>query len=569
MIRKTNQVMSVALLLAAIAPTAVHAATWGIEVWYQDTAPYDQNAPFCQTGAPCLGAPSVKVCLQGTSTCQTTISGGGTRIAFAGLAPSTDYTACLTDMPGWRLNSGSAGGAQVAATDCVTHNTGGSSDLTTAMYVQKQGALRVWKIHDDEYPVEGGPNSPTNPLDGWHMSVTTPALTGVTGSSDLPGRTTMTSYDIKADNGTNQYEICEELQPGWINRYACRGNCGEFEQYTTTTNGNLVCITITLLQSTNPDFTVFFGNQQVQELIPCAILGKSLVRIGEGSTITATPHSVCSNDALTTSAQVTVDTKVLARGNMSLGEGSKVGDEASMNGNLTTGQAVRIGDADGPDDVDVRSGGDINLLCGSGAEGICEYAGAISGCGDCGVEQVNAVPPIAQPFALPTCNAENLPGGPNISTSPASNAYTTGGSQGPLAAGDYGTVNFATNNQVEFTGGQYTFLSLKFNAQTKLKILAPTTVRVQNKLQFADGVKMELAAGVEVGEVVWLVDGAADAAEHRAGAKTVLYGTICGLDSTINIGGGAVVNGALIGNQVWLGADVMFTANPALSIFTP
>jgi hypothetical protein len=463
------------------------------------------------------------------------------------------------------LNAGSA--SAIAVDDyCVekTQPIAPSCDFTTAMYVQKEGALRAWKIQDDAYPMEGGPNSPTNPLNDWAMSVTDPALTGTTGAGGEPaGRTTMKSYDIKVGDGTNQYEICEELQTGWVNHYACRGTCGQYEQYPTTLSGNLVCMTIGLSKTANPDFTVFFGN----EPLPCAILGDDLVRIGDGSNIAADPSGVCSNGTLHTGAKVSVDTSLLARGDMTLGGGTAVGQDAFSNGSLSTGAKVSIGFDDALGDLDVDAGGDLSLGSGTQVEGECQYAGTLhtGTAAACGTVTPGATLPLPDPFVLPGCAVTPpQPYSPAIKTPAGSTAYY----DTPLQPGNYGTVSFGTGNQVAIEAGEYYFQSLKFGTNTEVEIRGPITVHVVDALRFANGVQEVLVGGVLPSEIIYLVDGAtAVDPEYHSGASTVLFGTFCGPDSTISFGNGTELTGAIIGKEVGLGAKVNFTADPAPSIF--
>lgn len=300
----------------------------------------------------------------------------------------------------------------------------------------------------------------------------------------------------------------------------------------------------------------------------CAILGDSWVVIGGNAKVEAGPSDVCTNGTLKTAAKVRIDTRLLAIGNVDLGSGTIIGSSVLTNGDLETGVQVQIGNADGPDDLDVDSGGDISFACGSGAEGICQYLGEISGCGGCGVETHDTDTPIAEAFALPACDASDLPGGEDIKTGAKSNEYTAEGGA-PLMEDDYGNVIFGSGNQVELAGGSYSFLSLKFGGQTQVLVQAPITVRVQDALRFADGVEIHLAEGVTPDEVVWLVDGAAEAeSEHKTGAKTVLNGTICGPNSTIVIGSGAEMTGAIFAKAVKLGPKVNFSFYPAPSVFS-
>jgi hypothetical protein len=298
----------------------------------------------------------------------------------------------------------------------------------------------------------------------------------------------------------------------------------------------------------------------------CAILGNDSVLIGGGAQISGSSSNVCSNGALKTAAAARVDASVFAIGDVQLGSGTIVGGDVLANGSITTGVQVQIGEANDPDDLDVDSGGSILLATGSGADGTCEYADTISGNGGCGVESYDPDPPFSEPFLLPTCDATNLLGGMDIKTGAKSDEYTGANA---LEPGDYGNVVFGSGNQVDLQEGEYTFKTLRFGAETKVKILGPITVRVQDDLRFANGVEMQLEDGeVTPDQVVWFVDGEAEAeAEHRSGAKTVLYGTFCGLGSTVAIGSGSDLTGTIVAQHVEVGPKVNFTFYPAPSVF--
>jgi hypothetical protein len=176
--------------------------------------------------------------------------------------------------------------------------------------------------------------------------------------------------------------------------------------------------------------------------------------------------------------------------------------------------------------------------------------------------------PLTEPFSLPTCDATGLPGGIDIRTAGGSRDYSNTGIVGPLPPGDYGHVAFGSGNLVEFEGGDYSFLSLQFGGNTAVEVLAPMTVRVQGELRFGSGVEMGLASGVEAPDIIFLVDGIANGDPvHQSGGNTVIYGTICGPQSSISIGSGSQVEGALIGKEIRFGGNVSFTARPAPSVF--
>jgi len=134
--------------------------TWGLEVWEQnDGGPYDQNAPFCQSGAPCTQPAGVKVCLDDSSSnCQTTTGSG--RVTFTGLDGGTTHTICLQDTPTYKTVSGSAGGPSIDER-CV-ERTVPHGDETTAMYVELAVAdLEVTVVNNSSTPVIAG-DSGTN-----------------------------------------------------------------------------------------------------------------------------------------------------------------------------------------------------------------------------------------------------------------------------------------------------------------------------------------------------------------------------------------------------------------------
>jgi hypothetical protein len=321
-----------------------------------------------------------------------------------------------------------------------------------------------------------------------------------------------------------------------------------------------------------PLATAFYVNILGGTPIPttpeCAILGQDVVKIGSGSSVTAYPSNVCSNGTLRTDADASVDASLLALGDMNLGAGTEVDRDAFTNGSLRTGAEVSIGFADDPLDLDVDAG--INLWLGTGTEveGECQYAdtgnlhaGTAAGCGAPPIQVPRPPYPIQNAFVLPECLVTPpAAGAPDIHTPAMSDAYYGN----PLTPGDYGTVSFGSNNRVAIEGGEYHFLSLKFGPKTKVEIRGPITVHVVDKLRFADGVQEILAGQVAAKDILYLVDGAADAdPEHRGGANTVLLGTFCGPDSTISFGNGTELTGAIIGKEVRLGASVDFTAEPA------
>ena len=301
--------------------------------------------------------------------------------------------------------------------------------------------------------------------------------------------------------------------------------------------------------------------------LQCAILGDQQVVIRAGSIVTADPSNVCSNGPLRTGGKVKVDSSLLALGNMELGEGTEVAKDAFTNGSLKAGAMVggkvSIGFADGPGDLDVKVGGNVMLLGGTQVEGVCEYAGTlITGPGvGCGTATQDSDPPFANPFPLPEC-AVTAPAAdaPDIKTPPKSTQYC----DAPLQPGDYGNVSFGASNCVAIEAGEYHFQSLLFGPNTEVRILGPITLHVVDALRFADGVREVLAGQVEPKQVLYLVDGATGVdPEHRGGASTVLFGTICGPGSRISIGDGSELTGGVIGKQVTIGAQVRFTADPA------
>ena len=294
----------------------------------------------------------------------------------------------------------------------------------------------------------------------------------------------------------------------------------------------------------------------------CAILGEERVDLRGGSDVVAAPSNVCSNGTLRTGAQVNVDTSLLALGDMQLGDGTEVGNDAFMNGNLKTGARVYIGFADGPDDVDVDAGGDVTMLGGTQVEGECQYGlGIFQGpSADCGTVVFDTDVPFDEPFVLPECAV--TPPNPqafNIKTGVRQTAffYT------PLSPGDYGNVSFGPGNKVALEAGEYHFQSLYFGPNTEIEILGPITVHVMDSLRFANGVKQTLV-GVEPSEILYLLDGAVTADPlHKGGASTTLYGTLCGPGSRIVIGDGSELTGAIIAKEAVLGAKVRFIADPA------
>ena len=301
---------------------------------------------------------------------------------------------------------------------------------------------------------------------------------------------------------------------------------------------------------------------RIPEAPDCAILGEEAVYLRNGSDVVASPSNVCSNGMLHTGARVSVDTSLLALGDMQLGDGTEVGNDAFMNGNLNTGARVSIGFADGPDDLDVDAGGDVTLYGGTVVEGECQYGDAIfQGPGaECGTVTYDTNLPFANPFALPECAVTPpVPESPNIQTRPRSTEYF----DAPLQPGDYGNVSFGPGNKVAIEAGEYHFQSLYFGPNTEIEIRGPITVHVVDSLLFTNGVK-ETLVGVEPSKILYLLNGEASANPlHRGGARTVLYGTFCGPHSRIVIGDGSELTGAIIGRQAELGAQVKFTADPA------
>ncbi len=295
----------------------------------------------------------------------------------------------------------------------------------------------------------------------------------------------------------------------------------------------------------------------------CAILGTERVTIGAGSILTAGTDEICSNGTLNTGATVNADSSLLALGAMDLGDGTTVAKDAFSNGNLRTGSRVAIGYGDNLNDLDVATGGDLSLSSGTRVEGECQYAGSLSivQTAGCGIENQVSAPPFTEPFALPGCTVTPpTASAPSISTAPLSTAfYDT-----PLVPGDYGDVSFGGRNRVALEAGVYHFQSLRFGPNTEVEIRGPVTLHVVDALNFGSGTQEVLAGGAQPSEILYLVDSVNT--KHGAGARTVLFGTFCGLDSTISVGSGSELTGAVIGKKVQFGAGVEFTADPAPTI---
>ena len=126
-------------------------------------------------------------------------------------------------------------------------------------------------------------------------------------------------------------------------------------------------------------------------------------------------------------------------------------------------------------------------------------------------------------------------------------------------------MRVGSGNQVAFEAGEYHFQPPEFGRNTQVEIRGAVTLHVVDALRFGNGVQ-EVLVGVLPSEILYLVDGAAANPEHGAGGGTVLFGTFCGLDSTISLGSGSVLTGAVIGKEVRLGSGIDFTADPAPSI---
>ena len=294
----------------------------------------------------------------------------------------------------------------------------------------------------------------------------------------------------------------------------------------------------------------------------CAILGAERVAIGARSSFAGDSHDLCSNGVLETGAGVSVDTSLLAIGSMDLGSRTTVAKNAYSNGDLSIGARGTIGFGDDLADRDVITGGDLSLKSGTQVEGGCEYAGSLSVANraGCGTEIQSSAPPFMKPFELPDCTVTPpTAGAPDIDTAARSTVYY----DTPLMPGDYGDVSFGARNRVALEAGEYHFQSLDFGVNTEVEIRGAVTVHVVDALSFRSGVQ-EVLVGVQPNEIVYLVNGVStDDPEHGSGARTVLFGTFCGLDSTISFGSGSELTGAVIGKEVQFGAGVDFTADPA------
>ena len=294
----------------------------------------------------------------------------------------------------------------------------------------------------------------------------------------------------------------------------------------------------------------------------CAILGAERVAIGARSSFAGDSHDLCSNGVLETGAGVSVDTSLLAFGSMDLGSRTTVAKNAYSNGDLSIGARGTIGFGDDLADRDVITGGDLSLKSGTQVEGGCEYAGSLSVANraGCGTEIQSSAPPFMKPFELPDCTVTPpTAGAPDIDTAARSTVYY----DTPLVPGDYGDVSFGARNRVALEAGEYHFQSLDFGVNTEVEIRGAVTVHVVDALSFRSGVQ-EVLVGVQPNEIVYLVNGVStDDPEHGSGARTVLFGTFCGLDSTMSFGSGSELTGAVIGKEVQFGAGVDFTADPA------
>lgn len=289
----------------------------------------------------------------------------------------------------------------------------------------------------------------------------------------------------------------------------------------------------------------------------CAIIGDDSVIIQGGTHLqegTQKPNA-CSNGLFKTGSKVFVMDDADLKAHAAGGQTMILGDGNLVSGSVLNGADMRLG-AQTVIDGDAHADGDLALAGGAEVLGTCHVSGAIdyAFAASCGAVDNNPTP--VNEFSLPTCEVVAL-GGEDLQTGPKTGPHV-------LPAGDYGDVVYGSGNTVVLTGGKYTFKSLKFGAQTKVEIQAPILVEVENALTFQDGVEETLTGGTEATDVVYLVNGDAAAdPSHGTGAKTVVYGTLCGPSSTITIGSGSYFEGAIYGKDVHLGAKVTFIAAPA------
>lgn len=262
---------------------------------------------------------------------------------------------------------------------------------------------------------------------------------------------------------------------------------------------------------------------RIPEAPDCAILGDQSVRMLNGDAITAAPSNVCSNDVLLAGGGVSVDSSLLALGEMTIRSDTAIQQDVKTNS-------------------DLRSGADITV------NGDCKLGGTLYGPLGCDAED-----PALEPFAMPAC-AVTPPadGSPDIVEPPG--CTTT------LSPGDYGKVVFGAACDVTLEAGEYHFEWLRFGTKTVVHILGPIQMHVVDGLRFDTSVIQTLENGTQPNQIVYLVQGSLGA---QADADTEVYGTFCGPTSSIILRDGTQLTGGLIGQRIILGADVRFTGDPA------
>jgi hypothetical protein len=256
-----------------------------------------------------------------------------------------------------------------------------------------------------------------------------------------------------------------------------------------------------------------------QPPVDCAILAGADVRLLGGTQVMAEPADVCSNNGMTLGASVSVDSSLLALGEIVIRADSVIGQDVQTNGDLRCGGNLSIG---GPCDV-----------------GGIQY-------GDCGC---NAVSPDLQPFEMPQCTV----------TPPAEGAPDLKGCVAVLSPGDYGDVVLTCD--VEIEAGEYHVERLRFAPGITVDIQGPITVHAANGVRFDTDVKQHLAPGVDASQVVYYVQGTLGA---QAGNDAEIYGTLCGPASRIVIRAGTALTGGIIAEEIVMGPNVSFTADPAI-----
>lgn len=275
--------------------------------------------------------------------------------------------------------------------------------------------------------------------------------------------------------------------------------------------------------------------------------------IGSGSVVRAGTGEarIGSNGPLRFGAQSAVldDGNVQARGEITLSDGSTVSGTVVTNADLVLGAKGKIGKS-------AHAGGDATLRGGARVDGNLVTGGDSSlgikaSVGGSIIEGATSPPLIVAPaITMPTCPV-NAPG-------TAGDRKTKPKETVALAPADYGQVHFGARNTVSLCGA-YSFRSLVFGPQTTVTITCPTTLQVEGRLVFGDGVKEQLTGTTAAENVKYFAGGG-----MSVGAKAELFGTVCAPQAEIAVGSGTSFTGALYGNKVRLGAKVNFVSSPAV-----